>query len=488
MHPFHKAYTYGIWNAEEAVLSRFKIALVESGTCSTHIFSRTYLPRVGIPTLGAVLKDKGYECEVWFESKSPIPEDKLKSCNIVGIGSITSTIPAAYRMADSLRGAGPIVVMGGPHVTFMPEEALDHCDYVVMGEGENIFPELVSALENNEQTHDIKGLAYRLPSGDIHYTGSAGEVNFYSLPSPDFSLSPQIKSGRIPPIITTSRGCPHGCTFCSVTTMFGRKYRFKSNDQVIQELQPVLDRSICFGDDNFFANPRRTKSLLRAMISQGAVPLRWSGEMAVKAAFDEELLQLMQQTRCRIVYVGIESVDSGTLESYGKAHQIEATRQCIENLHHYGIGIHGMFVVDLNDTSETIRKIVDYAIETDIDTIQICSLTPFPGTQSFQDHRKRFLHQDWQYFDGMHVVAQPNACSAYEMQMGIITQLKRFYSMGRVLGAYRKGRAWRIKYRAGGHFIIQKWIRENREYLMRLQNGFYPQPAHGELLAAVVTA
>lgn len=469
-------------------MSRFKIALVESGASSTHIFSRTYLPRVGIPTLGAVLKDRGYECEIWFESHSPIPGKKLRECDVVGIGSITRTIPAAYRMADSLKGHGPIVVMGGPHVTFMPEEALEHCDYVVMGEGENILPMLVAALEKGQSTHDIKGLAYRLPNGEIHFTGKAEEVSFYSLPSPDFSLSSQIKSGKIPPIITTSRGCPHNCTFCSVTTLFGRKYRFKSNDQVIQELRPILGRSVCFGDDNFFANIRRTKSLLKAMISQKAVPLRWSGEMPVKAASDEELLQLMHQTRCRTVYVGIESINPENLKRYGKAHQIQATGQCIEKLHHYGIGIHGMFVVDLNDTPDTIRGIVDYAVETDIDTIQICALTPFPGTQSFRDHEERLLHRDWQYFDGMHVVTQPNTCSAYEMQMSIITQLQRFYSMGRVLGAYRKGRGWRVKYRAGGHYIAKKWLHENKDYLARLQEGFYPKPVCGELIAAAGTA
>ncbi len=465
-------------------MNRPKIALIESSAVSTHVFSRTYLPRTGIPTLGAVLKRFGYECDIWFESHSPIPEEKLLQYDIVGIGSITSTIPAAYRMADSLKGKGPVVVMGGPHVTFMPEEALEHCDYVVMGEGEVPLPALVEAIANKKSPDGIQGLAYRLKDGTTHITAKAQAADFDKLPSPDYSLCPQIKNGMIPPIITTSRGCPHDCTFCSVTAVFGRKYRFKENDQVIRELRPIQHRSVCFGDDNFFANTKRTKSLLRDMISQNAVPLRWSGEMPVRAAEDEEMLGLMRETRCRIVYVGVESVDPETLKRYGKAHQIEATTRCIEKLHRYGIGIHGMFVVDLDDTPETVQKIVDYAIETDIDTIQICSLTPFPGTKSYNDDHERLLHRDWKYFDGMHVVVHPRRFTAFDMQMEIVRQMQRFYSIGRVLGAYRKGRAWRVKYRAGGHILMKRWVHENRDYLLRLRDGSYPRPVSGEILAA----
>ncbi len=141
-------------------MSHLRIALIESSEASTHVFSRTYLPRTGIPTLGAVLKNLGYECDIWFESHSPIPVDKLREYDIVGIGSITGTIQAAYRMADSLKGSGPFVVMGGPHVTFMPEEALEHCDYVVMGEGEIPF-------SCPDRGHRKQGVAGRYPGPGI---------------------------------------------------------------------------------------------------------------------------------------------------------------------------------------------------------------------------------------------------------------------------------------------------------------------------------
>jgi radical SAM superfamily enzyme YgiQ (UPF0313 family) len=192
--------------------------------------------------------------------------------------------------------------------------------------------------------------------------------------------------------------------------------------------------------------------------------------MCVNAARDDELLELMQKTRCRIMYVGIESIEADTLEQFGKAHKVDAVEQCVENLHRHDIGIHGMFVVGMNDGLDTVTRMVDYAIEKDIDTIQICSLTPFPGTGAYRDYEEKLLHRDWKYFDGMHVVVEREKGSPYEMQMAIVRELQRFYSLRRVAGSYRRGRAWRLKYRAGGHVLMRRWAKENRDYLERLKN------------------
>ncbi|MBN1345693.1 MAG: B12-binding domain-containing radical SAM protein [Phycisphaerae bacterium] len=456
-----------------------RIALVEASSRSTHVYSKVYLPRVGIPTLGAILKQRGYECDVWFQAMSPVTKEQLEGYDIVGIGSISSTIVEAYQLADSLRKTGTVVVMGGPHVTFEPAEALEHCDYVVVGEGDASFPALVDALAQGESPEAIPGLAYRLPDESVHLTERAELVDLPSLPSPDFCLSPQVAPDKIPPIIATSRGCPHHCMFCSVTPIFGRRYRFKEPEQVIAELRPIQHRSVCFGDDNFCANRKRAKLLLREMIAQDAVPLRWSGQMCVDDASDEELLDLMQQTRCRIMYIGIESVVPETLEKFGKPHHLEGIKQCVDNLHRHNIGVHGMFVVSPDDTIDVPRRIADYAIETGIDTVQIMSLVPFPGTGAYEELKGELLHTDWQYFGGMHVVVQPKTCSAYEMQMALIGAMQRFYSLSRVITAYRRGRGWRVKYRAGGYYLLRRWIKENQDYLERLRSrSDSPELAH----------
>lgn len=441
---------------------------MEAASTATHVYSRTYIPRVGIATLGAILKQRGYECALWYQAMSPVGVEQLLDYDLVGIGSLSSTINEAYRLADELRERGKLVVMGGTHVSFMPEEALAHCDYVVIGEGDASFPALVEALSNGESLESIPGLAFRKPGG-VHFNDPAAPVDFAGLPSPDFSLSPQIDPAHIPPIIATSRGCPHDCTFCSVTTTFGRRYRFKDIEQVIAELRPIVQHSICFGDDNFCASPQHTKALLRRMLECEAVPLRWAGEMCVGAARDSELLELMQATRCRMMYVGIESVDDGTLKAYGKAHDLEGVADCVERLHAHDIGIHGMFVVGLEDSPDTARRIVDYARKVDLDTIQIMSLTPFPGTRSYEQYAERLLHRDWAFYDGMHVVARPFDCSAHEMQLSIIRQMQRFYGLRGLLRAWTRGRTWRLKYRAGGYVLSRRWERENKAYLERLK-------------------
>lgn len=452
-----------------AKLKKLKIALVETSSPSTHVYSRTYLPRVGIPTLGAIMKNLGHDCDLWFQSMPGFDENQLRNYDIVGIGSLSSTITEAYRLADAAMRNGQTVVMGGPHVSFMPEEALTHCNYVVIGEGESTFASLVTAISKEEPAKNIPGLAIKNGDGKAAFTGPGVPADYANLPTPDFNLSPQVRSGLIPPIISTSRGCPHDCKFCSVTAMFGRKYRFKSNKQIISELRPLLDRSVCFGDDNFCANPTRAKSLLKEMIDQKAIPLRWAGEMTVGAAADEELLDLMQKTRCRIMFVGIESIKPETLKDFGKVHDVQSIGRCVENMHKRNIGIHGMFVVGADDDEKTANDIVDYAIEKDIDTIQICALTPFPGTATHVELKDRILHTDWQYYDGMHVVFKPNKCSAYDLQKSIVEGMIRFYHPKRLLGSYRIGRGWRLKYRFGGYYLMKKWIKENKNYMERLK-------------------
>jgi radical SAM superfamily enzyme YgiQ (UPF0313 family) len=450
-------------------MKHLKIALVEATTDSTHVYSRAYLPRVGIPTMGAILNNMGYSCDLWIKPMSDQEKEQLLQYDIVGIGSLSNTITNAYQLADYLKQNNTTVIMGGPHVTFMPEEALEHCDYVVIGEGDVTLPDLITALEKDRSPEAIPGLVYRLSSNDIHYTEKASVVDYANLPSPDFTLSPQVDPAHIPPIVITSRGCPHNCSFCSVTSVFGRRYRFKRNEQIIDELRPILHRSVCFGDDNFCANSKRTKSLLRDMIAQKAVPLRWSGQMCVKDASDNELLGLMQETRCRIMYVGIESVNADTLKKFGKAHQTDAIKECVDNLHRHNIGIHGMFVVDSKDNVETAREIVDYAIEADIDTIQICPLTPLPGTVVYEENKNNLLHTKWNLFDAMHVVVKQQKCSAADMQLAIVHEVQRFYSLKRVIMGYRPGRGWRVKYRAGGNYLSRRWLKENAEYIEYLR-------------------
>lgn len=137
-------------------MPHLKIALVEAVSKSTHVYSRTYLPRAGVATLGAVLKQLGYRVDIFIHSLSDLEEQHLATYDVVGIGSLSSTIEEAYRLADWLRRQRVTVVMGGPHVTFMPEEAVCHCDFAVIGEGEGALPALLAAIENKTPFETVR--------------------------------------------------------------------------------------------------------------------------------------------------------------------------------------------------------------------------------------------------------------------------------------------------------------------------------------------
>ncbi len=438
----------------------------------THVFSRVYLPRLGVSILNGYLKNAGYDVEVIYQQFQNFNLEYLKGFDLVGLSSLTSTVTEAYRIGQFLKEAGVVVVMGGPHASAMTEEALEYCDYVARGEGENSFLGLLSALNNGGDVSGIAGISYKTDDGVTHNQSDIELVNMETLPANDFSACKGFKgAGEYPPIVMFSRGCPFDCNFCSVTTTFGKKYRFKRTEQVIEDLEPFLDRSVCFIDDNFAAAPKKTKALLRAMIDQDKVPLRYSCQVRINAAQDEELMELMRRTQMRIGYVGLESVSPETLKQYKKGQTLDQISDAIATFRKYGIGLHGMFVLGgENDTRKTIKDTVDFALETGLDTIQLCALTPFPGTAIYDEMTRsgRVLHSVWDHYDGHHVTIRPKQMTPYELQQGIVEETERFYSL-RNIARLSWQKRWRLKYRLGGRYLIRKWASENAEYIDSLK-------------------
>jgi radical SAM superfamily enzyme YgiQ (UPF0313 family) len=199
------------------------------------------------------------------------------------------------------------------------------------------------------------------------------------LPIPDLSLLDRFSALRTIPVMT-SRGCPFNCTFCCVTEMFGRRYRFRSTESILKELGLYQGKSVFFCDDNFTADPKHSKELLKGIIDRGIRLKRWGAQVRVDAARDSELLDLMRRSGCAIVYIGFESINPETLKGYNKQQTVEDIREAISRFHEYGIRIHGMFVFGGDaDTVDTIRQTAEFALEAQIDSVQFMTLTPFPG-------------------------------------------------------------------------------------------------------------
>jgi radical SAM superfamily enzyme YgiQ (UPF0313 family) len=423
-----------------------KIRLIEPKPAGINVFDRALLPRLGLPLIGRILADQGHDVRIYVETLAPVDWADALSADLVGFSATTTTAPIAFGQAAPLRQAGIPTVIGGSHVTFLPDEALDHCDYVVRGEGQVTILELVDALRGRRALADIAGLSYRAGNTKVHNPDrpACSPAEYQALPAPDLSLIVgHQRMTNIP--IMTQWGCPFNCDFCSVVTMFGRRVRARPVTDVLDELEGYRGRgAIFFYDDNFVVDRRRTVELLQGMIDRGLTP-NWSAQVRAEMIYrdkrtkqlDTELLELMRRSGCKMVYCGFESASPETLKLYNKQQEVKDIETSISAFHAYGIQVHGMFVLGSDaDDAESIGQTVDFAIENEIDTVQFLMLTPCPGT-SFWDRMTatgRVLNRDWVLYDGHHCVIQPGKMTPYELQRASYQAMARFYSSQRAIG------------------------------------------------------
>lgn len=450
-----------------------KIIFIEPKAPDYHIYSKFQMPRLGCYLLAALMKKRGWEADVVYEEVRKIDFDALAEADLVGISTITSTAPRAYRIADEVRRLGVPVIMGGPHVSFLSEEALEHADFVIRGEGERALMEFTDRFEEGISDYsEVPNLSYRKDGGIIHNPLAERIKVLDQNPFPDSDLLKGMKRKgprfRLIPI-QTSRGCPHDCTFCSVTGMFGKAYRFRSTQNIIEELRLYDDKRnvLFFCDDNFGLNPRRARALLNAMIAEN-FRFKWSTQVRADIVRDEELVQLMRKAGCRTVYVGFESVNPDSLKAMKKAQTVEEITQAIRILHRHRLHIHGMFVYGFDeDDWKTIKKTVTFARRAKLNSTQFLILTPLPGSRLFSQMQleKRILFKDWGLYDAHHVVFRPRKLSESRLQRAQIFSHKKFYSIREGAKRFFRFQWFDI---AIGHYarkLNRSWKKKNRTFL-----------------------
>lgn len=464
-----------------------RVLLIEPRSPAEHVFSRARIPRLGTILLGTMLRKEGYEARVLIEEVSgATTEEDLRWADAVCVSSITSTIPRAFLIADQARDQGKRVIFGGPHVTFLPEDALSHGEFVVRGEGEETLMELLTALQSQSSLEGIKGLSYWEEGRPKHNAGRPLVQDLNSLPIPDFSLIKGWNPRQAVVPVATSRGCPYACKFCSVVAMFGRGYRVRSIDLIMEEIRSNAGRAshLFFCDDNFAANPARAKEVLRRMKEERSHP-DWSTQVRAESALDPEFLELLRETNCWGVYIGFESASAQVLKAYRKK-QDEATMQkAIKAFHRHGIHIHGMFIVGADeDTPETIRETVRFSIKNRVDSAQFMMLTPLPGTETFDVLEKdnRLLTKNWELYDGTHVVFQPRSMTGEELQEAAYQALISFYSWKAILKRLIKMDLYYSYIRYYGRRLLKRakdrmdnhrrWLADN--FLEQVQKQFGP--------------
>ena len=448
-----------------------RIRLVEPKAAGHHVYGRIKLPRLGLPIIGTILSQRGFDVRIYCQDIQETDYGDLYQSDLVGISITTSTAPGGYRLADRLRQRGIPVVIGGPHATFLPNEVLQHAPYCVRGEGEETIVELMDRLSARAEPRDVPGLSYVDGEEIRHNTPRTAVRDLDALPFPDLRLIHGFRRIRITPVLT-SRGCPFDCTFCSVTEMFGRKYRFRSTANVIEELSRSRHRQIFFYDDNLTANHTRAKELCEQMIRQG-LTAGWTAQARVDVADDEELLRLMQRSNCFMLYVGLESTNPATLEGFNKRQRVEEIEECIRKLHKFKIMVHGMFITGADqDDQQTIHNMVEFALRKGIDTVQFSILTPIPGTRLYNQFERegRIFSKDWSLYDAHHVVFEPKNMTPYVLQKETFRAMKQFYTLWQCIKLVFRFKFLSAFFRYYGNRQIKRWEVANREFVVWIRS------------------
>jgi len=370
------------------------------------------LPSLGLLTLASLIPES-FEIEYVevpeFSSMHSLPG----VFDIVAISSFSAQIKEAYQLADRYRERGVKVILGGLHVTALPEEALSHADAIVLGEGEIFWPQLMRDLERNQlqQIYDARGLSYDLSNAA----------------TPRFDLLDPEKYNRI--TVQTQRGCPFNCEFCAASVRISPKYKTKPVAKVINEVHKIKEiwkhPFIEFADDNTFANKRHGKELMRALIPED---IRWFTETDISVAQDVELLHLMKESGCAQILIGLESpvvagLEGLELHSNWKRKQFNYYRKAIETIQKHGITVNGCFVLGLDNTDASSFELIwEFIKESGLFEVQITVLTPFPGTPLYQrlKNENRILHDGmWEMCTLFDVNFKPQNMSVMELETGL---------------------------------------------------------------------
>lgn len=483
------------------------VLFIEPTSGGLNIFSQFTLPRLGSFILaGLVNRRAGWTGRVFIEGRQKFELQRWLSNNprpdVVGISTITPTVTRGYELADQFRDLGIPVVLGGPHVTFLPEEALAHAPLVVRGEGERAMEALLDLWHSGflngsaPQYSSVPNLSWKDAAGVIRHNPVAPWItDLDSLPVPDFSVAGGtadcIIGGKKTVMVQTSRGCPFDCSFCSVTGMFGKKFRHRSVSSVLAELRQynTRDHFVFFCDDNFTANRRQARELLEAMLAE-RFKFQWSTQVRTDVAKDPELVGLMKRAGCHTLFIGFESVNSLSLKEMKKSQTVEDISTAVGLIQRAGIHIHGMFVFGFDqDNWETVEATVRFARKMRLTSVQLLILTPLPGSELYRrlSQEGRLTTFDWARYDTHHVVHRPARLTPFELQSAQIYGHSRLYSWpenllklatGRWVSAGLSFYAWKIN---------RQWQKRNQAYLHELAAGALPGPA-GQLSGDAVEA
>lgn len=422
-----------------------KVAILEARSSRKSVFDYTNQPSVAITLLGKILVDIGHHVECFAPQLAEYDWDYIGKSDLVGITCMSLSAMEAYELAKRCKKLGRKVIMGGSHVSFLPDEALSNgADFVVRKEGHQTLPELVKALEKGTtDLNHILGLSWKDADGKhIHNPDRpfCTQEDFEKLPIPDITL---IRGyGKLTSIpVLTQWGCPDNCEFCSVIQMCGRKIKYRPVESVLEELDQLIKIygpgvAIFLCSDNFFANKKQAKELLigiieRKLVIEGGLQMRIDAICNKKLEINDELLSLMYEAGIRMVYLGLESPNQETLDIYNKHLSVKQIEIGVKALAKQRFHTHGMFAIGGDTDDERVfKRIVKFARKIRVHTVQFLDLMPLPGTSLCHrlEGEGRIISRNWSLYNGNFAVIAPKQMSSHSLQVGAMWASSKFYS------------------------------------------------------------
>jgi radical SAM superfamily enzyme YgiQ (UPF0313 family) len=354
------------------------------------------------------------EVEVSLTDENVTAIDFQKETDLVGITALTITAQRAYEIADSFRARGVKVILGGIHPSILPEEAGQHADAVVIGEAEGIWPNLINDFKANKLQR-----VYR----------QVKRPSLVNLPIPRRDLFAK-EAYYVTNTISTTRGCPYACSFCSVTSFFGRTYRCRPLEEILKEIETLPEKKpIAFVDDNIVGNPKFAKELFRALIPY---KIRWVAQASVTIARDDELIKLAAASGCIDLLIGFETLSPANLAAMGKkVNVVDKYETVIKKIHSQGIAVHGFFILGLDEDGEDVfKRTLLFAQKMRLESAQFAWPIPYPGTALYKSLNKadRIVTNDWSRYES-NLVFKPKLMSREVLQQRRDWVWREFYSL-----------------------------------------------------------
>lgn len=382
------------------------------------------LPSLGLLTLAGMTPanhDVHY-IEISDFAASRVTQDFLGGFDLIAISSYSAQIKEAYQLAEIVRRAHVPVVMGGIHVTSLPDEAKQYCDSIVIGEGESSWPKVINDLENG-RLEPVYGTIDQ-------------EFDLRDAPMPAFELLDIDKYNRL--TVQTSRGCSHRCEFCASSVLLTKRYKQKPAAKVLAEIDKIKaiweHPFIEFADDNTFVNKEYWKKLLPEITKR---KIRWFTETDLSISQDTELLQLLRDSGCAQVLIGFESITRTALNGMEikqnwKAKQSHMYKEAISTIQSHGISVNGCFILGLDDHDPKIfEQIYDFVADSGLHEVQITIQTAFPGTPLYRrlKKEKRVLDDNaWEKCTLFDINYRPQNMSIDELSQGFKMLSSKLYS------------------------------------------------------------